>query len=77
MTWPKMNEKFGPIQCQTNKESTIREKRKKRVFLCGRTVRVKVIGKVIPTSFLKTEGRVSGTSGPTSAERSTGSKINN
>ena len=30
---------------------------KRRVFLCRRTVRVKVKGKVIPASFLKIEGR--------------------
>ena len=29
---------------------------KRRVFLCKRTVRVKVEGKVIPASFLKIEG---------------------
>ena len=32
-------------------------KRERRVFLCRRTVRVKVGGKVIPASFLITEGR--------------------
>ena len=30
---------------------------KRRVFLCRRTVRVKVEGKAIPASFLKIEGR--------------------
>ena len=48
---------FGRIQCQRGKESSSREKRKRRVFLCRRTVRVKVEGKVIPASFLKIEGR--------------------
>ena len=48
------NEEFGHIQCQGGKESSGREKR--RVFLCRRTVRVKVEGKVIPANFLKIEG---------------------
>ena len=34
-----------------------REKKKRRVFHCRRKVRVKLEGKVIPTSFLKIEGR--------------------
>ena len=46
---------FGRIQYQRSKESSSRGKRK-RVLLRRRTVRVKVIGKVIPASFLKTEG---------------------
>ena len=33
------------------------QKRKRRVFLCRRTVRVKVEGKVTPASFLKIQGR--------------------
>ena len=33
------------------------EEKKRRIFLCRRTVRVKVQGKVIPTSFLKIEAR--------------------
>ena len=33
------------------------EREKRRVFLCRRTVRVKVKSKVIPASFLKVEGR--------------------
>ena len=49
------NERFGRIQCQKGKESSSRGKR--RVFLCRRTVRVKVRGKAIPASFLKIEGR--------------------
>ena len=49
----KRNGRFGRIQCQRSKESSSRAKRKKGVFLCGRTVRVKVEGKVIPASFLK------------------------
>ena len=32
-------------------------KKKRQVFLCRRTVRVKVKSKVIPTSFLKIQGR--------------------
>ena len=49
------NGRFGHIR--RGKESNSRRKRKKRVFLCRRTVRVKVGGKVIPASFLKVEGR--------------------
>ena len=49
------NERFGRLQCQGSKESNSREKR--RVFLCRRTVRVKIKGQVMPTSFLKIEGR--------------------
>ena len=51
-----MNDRFGRIQCQRGKESSSRGKRKRRVFLCRRTVGVKVGGKVIPASFLKLEG---------------------
>ena len=39
------------------KRAAAAAKRKRRVFLCGRTVGVKVDGKVILASFLKTEGR--------------------
>ena len=46
-------ERFGRIQCQSGKESSSRGKKKRRVFLCGMTVRVKVI----PASFLKIEGK--------------------
>ena len=46
------NGRFGHIQYQRGKESSSREKRRRRVFLC-RTVE----GKVIPASFLKIEGR--------------------
>ena len=38
-------------------KSSSRGKRKRRVFLCRRTVGVKVEGKVIAVSFLKVEGR--------------------
>ena len=51
------NGRFGCIHCQRGKESSCRVKRKRRVFLCKRTVRVKVGGKVIPARFLKIEGR--------------------
>ena len=47
------NKRFRRIQCQRGKESSSRGKRKRRVFLCRRTVRVKVGGKPIPASFLK------------------------
>ena len=49
------NGKFGRIHCQRGKES--RSSGKRRVFLCRRTVGVKVGGKVIPASFLKVEER--------------------
>ena len=52
----KRNERFGRIQCQRSQESSSRGKRKRRVFLCRRTVRVEVKSKVIPTSFLKIKG---------------------
>ena len=51
------NGRFGRIQCQRCKESSSRRKRKRRVFLCRWTVKVKVGDKVIPASSLKIEGR--------------------
>ena len=51
------NGRFGRIQCQRGKVSSSRGKRKRRVFLCRRTVGVKVGGKVIPVSFLKVVGK--------------------
>ena len=51
------NGRFGRIQSQRGKESSSRGKRKRRVFLCGRTVRVEVGGKVIPVNFLKDKER--------------------
>ena len=51
------NGRLGRIQCQRGKESSSRGKRKRRVFLCRRTVGVKVGVKAIPASFLKVEGR--------------------
>ena len=51
------NGRFGRIQCQRGKKSSSRGKRKRQVFLCRGTVRVKVGGKVIPATFLKVEGR--------------------
>ena len=45
------NGRFGRIQCQRGKESSSRGKR--LIFLCRRTVGVKVI----PASILKVEGR--------------------
>ena len=53
---PERNGRFGRIQCQRSKKSSSREKRKRLVLLCRRTVRVKVKTKVIPASFLKIEG---------------------
>ena len=50
--------RFGRIQCQIGKESSSSGgKRKRRVFLCRRTVRVKARSKAIPASFLKIEER--------------------
>ena len=51
------NGRFDRIQYQRSEESSIRGKRKRRVFLCRRTVWVEVRSKVIPASFLKIEGR--------------------
>ena len=51
------NGKFGRLQCQRSDESNSGGKRKRRVFFCGKTVRVKVKSKVIPASFLKVEER--------------------
>ena len=51
------NGRFGRIQCQRGEKNSSRGKRKRRVFLCRRTVRVKVGGKAISTSFLKVKGR--------------------
>ena len=53
----KRNERFGRIHCQRSKKSSSQEKRKRRVFLCRKTVGVKVGGKIISASFLKVEGR--------------------
>ena len=47
------NEEFGRIQYQRGKQNSGRGKRKRRVFHCRRTVRVKVI----PARFLKIKGR--------------------
>ena len=52
----KRDGKFGRIQCQRSEESS-RRKRKRRVFLCRRTVRAEGKSKAIPASFLKLEGR--------------------
>ena len=49
------NGRFGRIPWQRGKESSSRGKRKRRVFLCRRTLRVKVEGKAIPESFLQIE----------------------
>ena len=51
------NGRFGRIQCPRSEKSSSRGKRKRLVFLCRRTVRVKVRSKVIPASFLKVEER--------------------
>ena len=51
----KSNGRFGHIQCQRSNECSSIGKRQE--FICRRTVRVKVEGKVILASFLKIEGR--------------------
>ena len=51
------NERFCRVQCERSKERSSTGKRKRPVFLCRRTVGVKVKSKVIPMSFLKIEGR--------------------
>ena len=45
------------IQCQRSKENKSKGKKKIRVFLCRRTVRVKVKSKVIQGGFPKIQGR--------------------
>ena len=51
----KRNGRFGRIQCQRSEESSSSGKRKRRVFLCRRTVTVKVRSKIILSNFLKIE----------------------
>ena len=51
------NGKFGRIHCQRSKESSSRGKRKRVIFLCRSTVKAEVKSKVIPTNFMKIEGR--------------------
>ena len=46
-----------PHSVPESKEGSSRGKKKRLVFLCRRTMRVAVKDKVIPTRFLKTEGR--------------------
>ena len=50
-------EDLAAFSAREVKRAAAEERRKKRVFLCRRTVRVKIGGKVIPASFLKIEGR--------------------
>ena len=45
------------IQCQRSKENSSKGKKKRRMFLCRRTMRAKVKSKVILTSFPKIQGR--------------------
>ena len=62
------------IQYQRSKENSSKGKKKRRVFVCRRTVRAKVKSKVIPTSFPKIqEGRRS--LGRKTGERGTVSRI--
>ena len=51
------NERFGHVQCQRSKENSSSGKRKRRVFFCRRTVRVKVKRKITLASFLKIKER--------------------
>ena len=68
------NKRFGRILCQRSKKSSSRGKRKKPVFLCRKTMRVKVRSNVIPASFLKIEGR--GTlAGQNTEERGTDKRL--
>ena len=53
--WPKGMEELAAFSVREGKRAAA--EKKKRIFLCRRTVRVKVKGKVIPASFLKIEGR--------------------
>ena len=54
---PKELEDLAAFSAKTDEESSSGGKRKRRVFLCRRTVRVKVGGKAIPASFLKVKER--------------------
>ena len=55
---PKGMEDLAAFSAREVKKAAEEEReRERRVFLCRRTVRVKVKGKVIPASFLKIEGR--------------------
>ena len=53
----KRNGRFGRIQCQRSKTSSSRGKKKRREFLCRRTVRIEVRSEVIPANFLKVQRR--------------------
>ena len=69
-------EDLAAFSAREVKRSSSRGKRMTRVFLCRRTVRVKVVGKVIPVSFLKVEGRGGGRSlGRKTGERGTDRRI--
>ena len=50
------NGKFGRIQCQRSEESSSKEKRNRRVFLCRRTMEVEAICNVVLMSFRKLKG---------------------
>ena len=54
---PKGTENLAAFSSRKVKKSSSIGMRKDRVFLCRRTVKVKVKSKVIPTSFLKIKGR--------------------
>ena len=54
---PRAPDRKKGIQCQRSKENSSKGKKKRRVFLCRRTVRVKVKSKVILTSFPKIQER--------------------
>ena len=68
------NKRFDRIQGQRSEERSSKGKRKRRVFLCRRTVRVKIRSKVIPASSLKIERGVRSL-GRKTGERGTDRKI--
>ena len=53
---PKGMEDLAAFSVREVKKAAV-EERKRRVFLCRRTVRVEVRSKVIPAGLLKIEGR--------------------
>ena len=54
---PNGMENLAAFGAREVKRAATEEREERGVFLCCRTVKVEVKGKVIPTSFLKIEGR--------------------
>ena len=54
---PKGMEDLAAFSAKEVKRAAAEERERRPVFLCRRTVRVKVGSKAIPASFLKVEGR--------------------